>query len=60
MLKIYLAGPFFNEKQIDLIERIENEFDKGIGDKSILRLTTSIRAFYNFLIKNNGATGISI
>ena len=28
MLKIYLAGPFFNEKQIDLIERIENEFDK--------------------------------
>ena len=28
MLKIYLAGPFFNEKQIDLIERIESEFDK--------------------------------
>ena len=28
MFKIYLAGPFFNEKQIDVIERIENEFDK--------------------------------
>lgn len=28
MLNIYLAGPFFNEKQIDLIERIETEFDK--------------------------------
>ena len=28
MFKIYLAGPFFNEKQVDVIERIENEFDK--------------------------------
>jgi nucleoside 2-deoxyribosyltransferase len=28
MLKIYLAGPFFSEKQINLIERIESEFDK--------------------------------
>jgi nucleoside 2-deoxyribosyltransferase len=28
MLKIYLAGPFFNDKQIATIEAIENEFDK--------------------------------
>jgi nucleoside 2-deoxyribosyltransferase len=28
MLKIYLAGPFFSEKQINLIERIESQFDK--------------------------------
>ena len=28
MLKIYLAGPFFSEKQINLIEKIESEFDK--------------------------------
>jgi|TARA_R110002020_G_scaffold48763_5_gene138989 nucleoside 2-deoxyribosyltransferase len=28
MLKIYLAGPFFNDKQINLIETIEFEFDK--------------------------------
>mgnify|MGYP003114569066 FL=1 len=28
MLRIYLAGPFFNDKQIATIEAIENEFDK--------------------------------
>ena len=27
-MKIYLAGPFFNPKQIETIEAIENEFDK--------------------------------
>ena len=28
MFKIYLAGPFFNDQQIETIELIENEFDK--------------------------------
>tara|TARA_X000001388_G_C2217875_1_gene117992 strand:- start:414 stop:977 length:564 start_codon:yes stop_codon:yes gene_type:complete len=28
MMKIYLAGPFFNEKQIETISTIESEFDK--------------------------------
>jgi nucleoside 2-deoxyribosyltransferase len=27
-MKIYLAGPFFNDKQIETISRIEQEFDK--------------------------------
>ena len=27
-MKIYLAGPFFNPKQIETISRIEKEFDK--------------------------------
>jgi len=27
-MKIYLAGPFFNQQQIDTISAIENEFDK--------------------------------
>ena len=41
---------YVNQKHISKF--IENEFDKGIGEKSISRLTTSIKAFYNFLIKN--------
>jgi nucleoside 2-deoxyribosyltransferase len=27
-MKIYLAGPFFNDKQVETISRIEDEFDK--------------------------------
>ena len=28
MLKTYLAGPFFNDKQVNFIQKIEDEFDK--------------------------------
>ena len=27
-MKVYLAGPFFNEKQIKIIDKIEKAFDR--------------------------------